>query len=157
MADRQRVALVTGAARGIGMAISEPFAAQGCAVVVSDVDGAEATSVAERLDPSGARTLALELDVTSSASADAAVAAAVAGFGRLDALVNVAGTINPQASHEVPDADWSALLSVHLDGTFRCSRAAYPALAAADSAVIASISWLAAKVGIPERLSSAAA
>ena len=157
MADGQRVALVTGAARGIGMAISETFATEGCAVAVSDLDGAEATSVAERLDPSGARTLALELDVTSTASADAAVAATVAKFGGLDVLVNVAGTINPQASHEVPDADWSALLGVHLDGTFRCSRAAYPALAESYSAAIVSISSIAAKVGIPKRLSYTAA
>ena len=157
MAEQARVALVTGAARGIGMAIVEAFAAQGCAVAVSDLDVAEATSVAERLDPTGARTLALELDVTSSASAAAAVAAAVAKFGGLDVLVNVAGTINPQASHEVPDEDWSALLGVHLDGTFRCSRAAYPALAESDSAAIVSISSIAAKVGIPKRLSYTAA
>ena len=152
-----RVALVTGAARGIGMAIAETFIAEGCAVAVSDVDGAEASLVAERLDPSGARTLPLELDVTSTASADAAVAATVAKFGHLDALVNVAGTINPQASHEVTDADWSGLLAVHLDGTFRCSRAAYPALAESDSAAIVSISSVAAKVGIPKRLSYSAA
>jgi NAD(P)-dependent dehydrogenase (short-subunit alcohol dehydrogenase family) len=157
MPDELRVALVTGAARGIGMAIADTFAAGGCAVAVSDLDGAEATSVAERLDPSGARTLALELDVTSSASADAAVAATVSRFGRLDVLVNVAGTINPQASHEVKDADWSALLGVHLDGTFRCSRAAYPALVESDSAAIVSISSIAAKVGIPKRLSYTAA
>jgi NAD(P)-dependent dehydrogenase (short-subunit alcohol dehydrogenase family) len=153
MSEQMRVALVTGAARGIGMAISETLAAQGCAVAVSDVDGAEATSVAARLDPTGDNTLALELDVTSTSSADAAVAATVAKFGRLDALVNVAGTINPQPSQEVSDADWSALLAVHLDGTFRCSRAAYRALAASDTAAIVSISSIAAKLGIPKRLS----
>ena len=56
------------------MAIAETFVANGCAVAVSDVDGAEAASVATRLDPTGARTLPLELDVSSSASVDAAVA-----------------------------------------------------------------------------------
>src|SRR5437762_1709477 len=127
MTDESRVALITGAARGIGMAIAELFVAEGSSVAVSDIDGLEAKSVVERLDRRG-RTLALELDVTSTASADAAVAATVEKFGRLDTLVNVAGTVNPQPSHEVPDADWSALLSIHLDGTFRCSRAAYPAL-----------------------------
>lgn len=152
-----RVALVTGAARGIGMAIAETFVANGCVVAVSDVDGDEAASVATRLDPTGARTLPLELDVSSSASADASVAAVVEKFGRLDALINVAGTINPQPSHEIPDADWSALLGVHLDGTFRCTRAAYPALVESDTAAIVSISSVAAKVGIPKRLSYSAA
>ena len=139
------------------MAIAEAFVAQGCAVAVSDVDGSEATTVADRLDSSGTKSIPLELDVTSTASADAAVSATVAKFGRLDALVNVAGTINPQPSHEVPDANWSALLAVHLDGTFRCSRAAYPALVESDTAAIVSISSVAAKVGIPKRLSYSAA
>jgi len=128
------------------MAIAEAFVAQGCAVAVSDVDGSEATTVADRLDSSGTKSIPLELDVTSTASADAAVSATVAKFGRLDALVNVAGTINPQPSHEIPDADWSALLAVHLDGTFRCSRAAYPALVESDTAAIVSISSVAAKM-----------
>jgi NAD(P)-dependent dehydrogenase (short-subunit alcohol dehydrogenase family) len=157
MPDQARVALVTGAARGIGMAIAELFVASGCAVAISDIDGVEARSVADRLDASGERTLALELDVSSTRSADAAVAAAVGKFGRLDALVNVAGTINPQPSHEIGDADWSALLGVHLDGTFRCSRAAYPALVESDTAAIVSISSVAAKIGIPKRLSYSAA
>ena len=139
------------------MAIAEAFVAQGCAVAVSDVDGSEATTVADRLDSSGTKSIPLELDVTSTASADAAVSATVAKFGRLDALVNVAGTINPQPSHEIPDANWSALLAVHLDGTFRCSRAAYPALVESDTAAIVSISSVAAKVGIPKRLSYSAA
>jgi NAD(P)-dependent dehydrogenase (short-subunit alcohol dehydrogenase family) len=157
MPDRARVALVTGAARGIGMAIAELFVAGGCAVAISDIDGLEARSVADRLDPGGERTLALELDVSSTQSADAAVAATVGKFGRLDALVNVAGTINPQPSHEIDDASWSGLLGVHLDGTFRCSRAAYPALVESDSAAIVSISSVAAKIGIPKRLSYSAA
>jgi NAD(P)-dependent dehydrogenase (short-subunit alcohol dehydrogenase family) len=157
MADSSRVAFVTGAARGIGMAIAETFAGEGCSVVVGDLDVAEAESVARRLDPDGARVLAIRLDVTDTSSVDAAFAATVDTFGRLDALVNVAGTINPQPSQDVTDKDWSDLLAVHLDGTFRCCRAAYPALGRSETAAIVSISSVAAQVGIPMRLSYSAA
>jgi NAD(P)-dependent dehydrogenase (short-subunit alcohol dehydrogenase family) len=155
--SEQRVAFVSGAARGIGMAIAETFAAEGCSVVLGDLDVAEAERVARRLDPEGSRALTVSLDVTQTSSVDAAVATAVEKFGRLDALINVAGTINPQPSQEVTDKDWSDLLGVHLDGTFRCCRAAYPALVQSDTAAIVSISSVAATVGIPMRLSYSAA
>lgn len=157
MPEQERVAFVSGAARGIGMAIAERFIAEGCAVVVGDVDLAEAQSVAARLDPQGARALAVPLDVAKTESVDAAVAAAVDKFGRLDALINVAGTINPQPSQEVTDKDWDDLVGVHLDGTFHCCRAAYPHLEHSETAAIVSISSVAAKLGIPKRLSYSAA
>jgi NAD(P)-dependent dehydrogenase (short-subunit alcohol dehydrogenase family) len=157
MSEQSRVAFVSGAARGIGMAIVETFVREGCSVVVGDVDVAEAQSVARRLDPEGTRALAVSLDVTQTPSVDAAVDAAVEKFGTLDVLVNVAGTINPQPSEEVTDKDWSDLLAVHLDGTFRCCRAAYPHLARSETAAIVSISSVAATVGIPKRLSYSAA
>jgi NAD(P)-dependent dehydrogenase (short-subunit alcohol dehydrogenase family) len=155
--SERRVAFVSGAARGIGMAIAEAFVRAGCDVVVGDIDAAEAEIVAERLDSSGERALAVRLDVTETASVDAAVAQTLEKFGRLDALVNVAGTINPQPSQDVTDDAWSDLLAVHLDGTFRCCRAAYAALTRSDTAAIVSISSVAAKVGIPKRLSYSAA
>ncbi|MFL5953291.1 MAG: SDR family NAD(P)-dependent oxidoreductase [Gaiellaceae bacterium] len=157
MPEPSRVAFVTGAARGIGMAIAETFAKEGCSVVVADLDHAEAQTVAQRLDPTGERALATGLDVTDTSSVGAAVDATLQKFGRLDALINVAGTINPQPSQDVSDKDWSDLLGVHLDGTFRCCRAAYPALAKSDNAAIVSISSVAAKLGIPMRLSYSAA
>jgi NAD(P)-dependent dehydrogenase (short-subunit alcohol dehydrogenase family) len=156
MAD-ERVAFVSGAARGIGMAIAETFVGEGCSVVVGDIDVAEAGAVAARLDPAGERALALALDVTDTASVDGAIARTLERFGRLDALVNVAGTINPQPSQDVTDEAWSGLLAVHLDGTFRCCRAAYAALSRSETAAIVSISSVAAKVGIPKRLSYSAA
>jgi len=153
----QRVAFVTGAARGIGRAIAETFVAEGCAVVLGDLDAPEAESVSSGLNAEGGRTAAVGLDVTSTPSVDAAIASAVESFGRLDALINVAGTINPQPSQDVTDEDWSALIGVHLDGTFRCCRAAYPHLVASDTAAIVSISSVAAKIAIPKRLSYSAA
>ena len=157
MAIDQRVAFITGAARGIGMAIAETFVAEGCSVAVADLDHNEAQAVARRLDPEGVRALALPLDVTDSASVDAAIASTAETFGRLDALINVAGTINPQPSEEITDKDWSDLIAVHLDGTFRCCRGAHRELKKSDTAAIVSISSVAATVGIPKRLSYSAA
>jgi NAD(P)-dependent dehydrogenase (short-subunit alcohol dehydrogenase family) len=157
MSEQSRVCFVTGAARGIGMAVTEAFARRGCSVALGDLDADEARVVADRLSADGAPALALELDVTQSSSVETGIAATLDRFGRLDALINVAGTINPQPSESVPDNDWDDLIAVHLDGTFRCSRAAYPALAQSDTAAIVSISSIAAKVGIPKRLSYSAA
>jgi NAD(P)-dependent dehydrogenase (short-subunit alcohol dehydrogenase family) len=155
--SEERVAFVTGSARGIGMAVAEAFHARGCGAVIADLDIAEAEATASRLDPSGERTLAVALDVTATESVDAAIAATLAKFGRLDALVNNAGTINPQPSEEISDEAWSGLVGVHLDGTFRCCRAAYPALRDSASGAIVSISSVAARIGIPKRLSYSAA
>ena len=153
----ERVAFVTGSARGIGMAVAEAFHARGCAAVIADLDITEAEATAARLYPSGERTLAVALDVTKTESGDAAIAATLAKFGRLDALVNNAGTINPQPSEEITDESWSGLIAVHLDGTFRCCRAAFPALGDSESGAIVSISSVAARLGIPKRLSYSAA
>jgi NAD(P)-dependent dehydrogenase (short-subunit alcohol dehydrogenase family) len=139
------------------MAVAEAFHARGCGAVIADLDIAEAEATASRLDPSGERTLAVALDVTATESVDAAIAATLAKFGRLDALVNNAGTINPQPSEEITDEAWSGLVGVHLDGTFRCCRAAYPALRDSASGAIVSISSVAARIGIPKRLSYSAA
>jgi NAD(P)-dependent dehydrogenase (short-subunit alcohol dehydrogenase family) len=152
-----RIALVTGSARGIGLATAQTLFELGYEVVIADVDEAEAQASASELDPTGERALPVRMDVTDTPSVDAAIASTVEQFGGLDVLVNNAGTINPQASHEIPDDDWHGLLAVHLDGTFRSCRAAYPALAASGSGAIVSISSIAAKLGIPKRLSYSAA
>jgi NAD(P)-dependent dehydrogenase (short-subunit alcohol dehydrogenase family) len=157
MSEEKRVAFITGSARGIGMAVAEAFMREGCMVAIADLDIDEAMATAERLDPSGERTLAVQIDVTQTSSVDAAIEATVGKFGGLDALVNNAGTINPQPSEAVTDEAWSGLIGVHLDGTFRCCRAAYPALKDSQTGAIVSISSVAAKIGIPQRLSYSAA
>jgi NAD(P)-dependent dehydrogenase (short-subunit alcohol dehydrogenase family) len=157
MEAERRVAFVTGSARGIGMAVAQAFVDRGCAAVIADLDAQEAAATAARLDPAGAQTMAVALDVTSTESVDAAMRATTERFGRLDVVVNNAGTINPQPSEAVTDEAWSGLLGVHLDGTFRCCRAGYPALCESSTAAIVSISSVAAKIGIPQRLSYSAA
>jgi NAD(P)-dependent dehydrogenase (short-subunit alcohol dehydrogenase family) len=155
--SKRRTALVTGSARGIGQATARALFDQGYNVAVADLDEDEAGSAAAEFDGSGERALAVAMDVTSTDSVDLAVETTVSRFGGLDVLVNNAGTIDPKPSQEVPDDDWHRLLAVHLDGTFRSTRAAYPALAESGSGAIVSISSIAAKIGIPKRLSYSAA
>ncbi len=153
----QRVALVVGGARGIGASTSDAFVASDHAVAIADLERRASTELAERLDPSGRRVLGLGVDVTDRESVDAMMADVVTRFGRLDALVDCAGIIDPHPSAEVTDEAWHRMLAVHLDGTFRCARAAYPALVASGGGTIVNIASIAAHVGVPGRLSYTAA
>ena len=156
-AVQARVAVVTGGARGIGSATCDAFAAAGFRIVVADLDAAAANAKAVELVAAGADAMGVALDVTDTPSTDAMVAAVMARFGRLDALVNNAGIIDPGPSAQVTDAAWSRMLAVHVDGTFRCSRAAHPAMVASGGGTIVNIASIAAHLGIAKRLSYSAA
>ncbi len=151
------VVVVTGGARGIGGATCDAFGAAGFRVVVADLDGVAADGKAAELVAGGTIAVGVATDVTSSDSVDAMISGVMERFGRLDALVNNAGIIDPGPSAQVTDAAWDRMLAVHLDGTFRCSRAAYPALVASGGGTIVNIASIAAHVGIRGRLSYSAA
>ncbi|GAA3609780.1 SDR family NAD(P)-dependent oxidoreductase [Microlunatus ginsengisoli] len=130
-----RVALVTGAAHGIGRATARRLAADGAAVAVADLDRAAADRVVAEIDGDGGRAIGLSCDVGDTGSVDAAVAATVDIFGALDTLVCVAGGARPvPAFTETADADWSALLDLNLTSVVRCCRAALPVLARSERA-----------------------
>ena len=127
-----KVALVTGAARGMGAAIARRFAVEGAKVVLGDVrvDDVRATAAAIEADHPGS-TLAIELDVTSEASWAAAIASTVDRFGELHVLVNnagVTGSAHGTLIDEYPVDDWSFVLSVNLTGPFLGMRAAVPVI-----------------------------
>ena len=147
------VVLVTGGARGIGYACCQTFYEGGFDVVVTDLDSDVARESARELDPDGIRTLALEMDVSSTQSVDAAIISATDHFGRLDALVNNAGNFLQAPTATYTDKDWDFITGVHLDGAFRCSRAAYPYLKQSPQGAIVSLSSIAARIGLPGRLS----
>ena len=148
MSDQQRVAFVSGGAGGIGRATCKAFFDDGYRVALTDLDLEAATSAATEIDGSGTSVVGVACDVSSTESVNQAVSDVVRRLGRLDALVNVAGVVGPGPSEELSDESWDRLLSIHLGGTFRCSRAAFPALAATGSGSIVSISSIAATDGI---------
>jgi 3-hydroxybutyrate dehydrogenase len=121
---KDKAALVTGAASGIGKEIARTFAAAGARVVIADLNFSAARAAAEELDSSGERVIAVAMDVTSESDVESGMAAAVSAFGRIDVLVSNAGIQIVAPLDELPFADWQRLLAIHLDGAFLTTRAA---------------------------------
>jgi len=139
----QRVALVTGAARGIGLAVAKRFLAEGWRVALLDIerdllDGA----VGALSDPD--KTLALHCDVADAAGVGDAMEAVQRRFGRLDALVNNAGTAVFAPVLETSDQDWNRILAVNLTGPFLCTKAAAPLLREHGGGAIVNITSISA-------------
>jgi 3-oxoacyl-[acyl-carrier protein] reductase len=120
-----KVAVVTGAAQGIGRAIAKVLARHGANVVVADlqVEKAEATAKEIAAD-TDQRAIAVQVDVADNASAKAMVERVIAEFGRIDVLVNNAGITRDNLIMRMKEADWDLVLNVNLKGAFNCSKAA---------------------------------
>ena len=123
-----RVAIITGAARGIGRACAELFAAHGASIVLSDIDEGPAHEAAEQLRAQGVEALAVAGDVTAADFAPRLIQSALDRFGRIDAIVNNAGYTWDGVVHKMSDEQWQAMLEVHLTAPFRIIRAASPYL-----------------------------
>lgn len=119
-----KVAIVTGAAAGIGKAIALALAAEGADVAIADVQDAKAQAVARSIQDLGRRSLALHCDVGDSAQVDAMVGRAVQELGGLHILVNNAAVISPGLFWEVSDDEWNRIIRNNLSSVFYCSRAA---------------------------------
>lgn len=119
-----RVSIVTGAGRSLGRAYAIALAEAGSAVVVNDVDEASATDTVEEITARGGRAVTSVGAVGSAETADALVSAARTAFGRLDVLVANAGVLRDRVLWKMSDADFDAVVSSHLRGTFTCGRAA---------------------------------
>jgi 3-oxoacyl-[acyl-carrier protein] reductase len=118
-----RVAIVTGAAQGIGAAVAQAFAHEGARVGVVDLAHDRAEAIAAPLRGTGADAMGIACDVAKRADVDAMVAAVHARWGRVDILVNNAGIIRPAMLHRMTAAQWDEVLAVHLTGSFNCLQA----------------------------------
>ena len=125
-----KVAIVTGAAGGLGRAYAIALAQAGAAVVVNDISGAHSTTgaVVEEIRAHGGRALGIVESVADAGGVRRLVAETVGTFGRLDILVNNAGIVRSRPIVEMSDEDFDAVLAVHLRGTFLCTREAMRAM-----------------------------
>lgn len=153
----KRVAVVTGAARGIGRAIAMRLAADGAAVVVNDIERAGAQAVAREISRAGGQALAVAGSVACEDDIIRLFARVRRDFGRLDILVNNAGVDAVAGVAEMDYAAWRRLQSVDLDGAFLCVKHAAPLLVAAGSGSIVNISSIHALATQPARAAYAAA
>jgi 3-oxoacyl-[acyl-carrier protein] reductase len=119
----QRVAVVTGAARGIGAAVARRLAADGMAVAVLDLDEAACTTVVDEIESAGGRALAVGVDVSDEAAVTRAVDRVAAELGAPAVLVNNAGILRDNLLFKMSVDDWDAVLNVHLRGSFLLARA----------------------------------
>jgi NAD(P)-dependent dehydrogenase (short-subunit alcohol dehydrogenase family) len=133
------VALVTGAASGIGRATTELFAGEGASIIVADVREAEATSVASEIVTAGGRACALALDVADEAAWEAAIGFVTQEFGRLDVLVNSAGISAAAPVAEMTLAEWRRIHAVNLDGVFLGTRAGIRLMAGQGGGAIVNV------------------
>ena len=119
-----KVAIVTGASRGIGKAVAIEFARQGAhLVVVAVTDLQAAQEVADAIRAMGRQAFAAIADVSKRAEVDDLVQAALERFGKVDILVNNAGIISPSPLLQLTESQWDRTMEVHLKGTFNCTQA----------------------------------
>jgi len=119
-----RVALVTGAGRGIGAATAQRLATEGAAVAVADIDQEVAEEAAQTIRAAGGQAIAVACDVSRRAEVAAMVERTVSEFSRLDILVTCAGLIRDNLVHKMSEEDWDLVIDTHLKGSFLCAQAA---------------------------------
>jgi 3-oxoacyl-[acyl-carrier protein] reductase len=133
-----KVVVVTGGAQGIGLAVARRCVAAGAAVAVWDLraDAVDTAAAALRSDAPAAQVLGCVVDVSDMASVQAASAATLAHFGRIDGLVNNAGIVADAQLRKMSEAQWDRVIDVNLKGVFNCSRATVEALVERGGAIV---------------------
>ncbi|MER7127583.1 SDR family NAD(P)-dependent oxidoreductase [Streptosporangium saharense] len=166
---QDRVAVVTGAAQGIGRAVAEAYAAEGARVAVVDVLAEDAEKVAEGIRAGGGQALAVPCDVSSREEVNRAAAEVKEAYGPIDILVSNAGVTRPAMLHKMTDEQWDQVIAVHLSGSFywlqavvhdmierESGRIVFTSSSTAQNGSIGQVNYASAKSGMLGMMRSAA-
>jgi 3-oxoacyl-[acyl-carrier protein] reductase len=152
-----RVAVITGSTRGIGLAIARTFASHGASLVIADLNLKAAEAVKADIEAQGARAAAVQVDVRDPAQVHQMVETAVSELGGLDILVNNAGIAIDEPLVEMKLESWQAVIDTNLTGYFLCIQAAAPVMLKQKRGVIVNMSSISGKVGYAEQVNYSAA
>ncbi|MCS6936048.1 MAG: 3-oxoacyl-ACP reductase FabG [Candidatus Bipolaricaulota bacterium] len=137
---KEKVTIITGAARGIGRETALLFAREGARVVVSDIDVAAGEQTAAEIQRSGGRALFVQTDVSKRADAQRLVEKTVQEFGRIDVLLNNAGILRDATLLKMTEEQFDQVIAVNLKGTFNCTQAVAPVMIAQGKGKIINVS-----------------
>jgi NAD(P)-dependent dehydrogenase (short-subunit alcohol dehydrogenase family) len=152
-----KVALITGAGRGIGRAIAHKMAHEGALVALAEIDFESAQSAAEELISEGCKALAIQTDITRETEVQAAVTQVLERFGRVDILVNNAGKNFYYDATTMSEADWDNAMNVDVKGAWLCCKHVLPSMKAAKAGSIINIASVHARITAPGHFPYAAA
>lgn len=147
MSMEGRVAIVTGAAKGIGRGVARTLAREGADIVIVDINLQGAQQVADEIQASGRKTLAMKVDISCKQDVLDAVEATIQTFDRIDILVNNAGIAEPETVEGLSEADWDRTININLKGPFLFSQAVISQMKKQGGGRIVNISSIAGKIG----------
>ncbi|HCN09346.1 MAG TPA: hypothetical protein DIT01_15575 [Lentisphaeria bacterium] len=147
MSMEGRVAIVTGAAKGIGRGVARTLAREGADIVIVDINVQGAQQVADEIQASGRKTLAMKVDISCKQDVLDAVEATIQTFARIDILVNNAGIAEPETVEGLSEADWDRTININLKGPFLFSQAVISQMKKQGGGRIVNISSIAGKIG----------
>jgi 3-oxoacyl-[acyl-carrier protein] reductase len=142
-----KVALVTGAAQGIGKAVSLLLARNGADIIVSDINLEKAEETAKEVQTLGRKALAIKVDVATLGDVEKMVEAILAQFGKVDILINNAGIARDKLILRMTEEDWDAVLNINLKGTFNCTKAVVRHMSKQKSGKIVNIASVVGEMG----------
>ena len=145
---QDKVAIITGAARGMGAAEARLFAKEGAKVVVADVQVEDGQSVTNEINDAGGTAIFVEMDVSSQADWDRTIDAAIANFGKINVLVNNAGIIERETLEETSEETWDRIMAVNAKGVFLGTKAVIPHMKAAGGGSIVNISSISGMISV---------